>query len=807
MTNQKRTPKSYKARPIKASTWIKPLIVGFVLAISLQASIATSKHQTEQKTHKLARNRILVLGSSSGSDKSPSGSGGDQPPSGSGGNPPPSGSGGQNGSQNLQPQPDPNEKIYNYPQMIRIRTKDRNHSLWLNTTNATTSALFTPVTRLTKQEGEVFHTLSFNFLRYLKEYEFPASCRIAYGSTNPKPVVNFALQVDLKCLIGDLSQVLAIEETKIDGQNAVKFKAGCFPGGRQCLYVLIRKGDSIPKKPEIGFQAQESAKGKTTSSTILMVKNDLNNTGYDLIRDRQNFSISIKSVRKNASLLIDKSSTLALRSIIKLPIHRQGLSPLRPFEFSLKLNGYLSESEVPSTACANIYKNNLQTKFNYMLGNDSICAYGTLDKVSNIVIRNITRPLPQTPSTSLKMPSASKSTSYSGTKANLPRQQDTLVTVYLNGFMKEKNHMITLNLFPLDYIGSDEVANSTFIVKDGVQKVVDQIYVHMDLNQDYKIGSIWGERNMAFSIGLILMLIPMAGILAFRRECKMRGFYWMQFGVNFYLISQVMLSIVDWFGLEGLWLVQILLIGLSVMGALLGAQSRHSWVILAWQIYGVIDYFLMAGLMEKGPTVFYSLINFVLFFVMAGGYKYIMPETMNHEILVSLVASLTFLNLLGNIWFFTTFFNRLVFMFFNYEIHDYDPFKFYIYYGGFFNILGIVKLFLNEALHWNAEAARSNQKRPELHVKNHGMGDISLDDGLADIQEEIESESLDEKDPGEELQDAEGIDFRADDGLELDDERNPKEVGLLEGNEEQAPVQVKEEEGVEEGGEGADPLG
>ena len=828
--------------------------------------------------------------SASGDNRPPSASGDNRPPSASGDNRPPSASGDENGSPSPEPQPDPNEKIYRDPNMIRIRTRDRKESLWLNTTNASKSTLFTPVVNnLAEQNGNT-RTLSFNFLRYLKKEELPQGCLIKYNEAEVKPVANFALQHGRDCLFGDLNQVIEIIQKDAFGFEGIAIKAGCFPYHiKECLVVMLRHDDAVGDKPEVRLLAHPDSKDIIT---LLMLKNDLNITHNDIIEDKQDFKIVVKSVRKNATVLIDVTSTLALRPVIDQPVPsllKEDAKPddgkdkdkntadqkkETPFKYSLKVYGYLKPDELPKVAgCENKGNSLLSQKLNYMIGNEDQCSYGSLRQVSNIVVRNITRkvlPPNSAESGGSKNSSASSTgngtgladgssarnssanstgnntagnstgnsstnsssnssstgsgngtatgqgtghdTANSGSSGDPATKIDSLVTIYLNTFSGTKDHVLTLNLFPLDYTGIDYKVQTIHPKEDGqpTKLIENQIFATMDINQDFKLEISWRDRNMAFSIGVILLMIPGIGILFFRRECKIRGFYWMQFGVNFYLISQLMLSIVDWLELEGLWFAQILLIGLSMMAALLGAQNRRGWVVLAWQLYGVFDYFLMACLMEKGPTVFYSLINFVLFFVMAGGYKYIMPETMNHEILVSLVASLTFLNLLGNIWFFTTFFNRLVFMFFNYEIHDYDPFKFYIYYGGFFNLMGLVRLYFNEVLSWNAEAARSSQRLPELYVKNHGISDISIDQGLEGIQEYIESEELGEKedftdfgkagrelDHGQELDDAQGGAGYEDDG------KDPKQVGLLE---DEVEDDGSSDDSVE-GGEGADPLG
>ena len=118
----------------------------------------------------------------------------------------------------------------------------------------------------------------------------------------------------------------------------------------------------------------------------------------------------------------------------------------------------------------------------------------------------------------------------------------------------------------------------------------------------------------------------------------------------------------------------------------------------------LVDYVMMALLMQDSGTIFYCLFNVSVYFVIVALIRNSNKNIPEQEFSISFTVSLSMLNQLGNIWYYTTSLNRVLFLFDGLQIHDRDPAFYYLGFGLVFTLIAIARIFLNEYLSWNQEA-------------------------------------------------------------------------------------------------------
>jgi hypothetical protein len=312
-----------------------------------------------------------------------------------------------------------------------------------------------------------------------------------------------------------------------------------------------------------------------------------------------------------------------------------------------------------------------------MYGDVKNCAYGLIDRIPFILFHEETETVPY-----------------------------NFVALKLNSF---EGHEFFVDFVGLNVLHGKKHAFMQTYARDLSSKThfkqMDFLYLNVP-RSEYLIDHLDTSSKFMRSLSnFLLFLIPTFCIIFFNNDFKWNGIYWLQFGVVFNMLSNVTWSMLEQYLVhnEHTFLIYIMLIMTLALSVLL-SDKKDGRLVKIWQVWVVIDYVLMALLMQDKGTFFYCLVNVLTFALVAYFVKKNYKEIRNDELQVSFCVSLSLLTQLGNIWYYTTSLNRVFLLLARHQIHDKNPVFYYLIFGMIFTFMAISRIFLNEFVSWNADA-------------------------------------------------------------------------------------------------------
>lgn len=588
-----------------------------------------------------------------------------------------------------KPKPDllrPADLEFNF----RIREKNLKKSLWLKKKDKGFQTRDKTINMKFKKEDGTFDEsviMSFSFEGLLKKEEMPKVCQTKFEEKKFGANWVIATPKDSKCEYGQFPDVenfvtKTAETTAPDG-----FLVGF--GGQQNFLRLIPKIPGAAEGEQVKFVTYEK-EGKRINTLFIQFENTSMKNFEEKIED--NFVYDSRNFDKTVFVKFNKYFRLAVEPLIKktFKVETEG-DEVKEITVSFKYGKKLTKDEIPEyESCKDVQPD----EFNYIIATKKNCV-----SAMNNVYKKID-------------------------------YKDDIAELHLNWIEKEDfilllkpREKITNNLDFERIVPAKEKDKAQLPIKNLLS-----VYINKDdLKEETKTQE---ERYMRWSISLTISVIPAFAILFFNSNFNYNGFYVMQFGIVFNFVSQITLAIIEWFGLEDLYVAQLLIIILSMLLAMYYCQDRMESLIKVWILFSIVDYSLMAMLMNTSGTFFYGLINVLFFFLLVYLIRMEKSSIPNNEIAISFALSLTMLTLLGNLWYFTTCFNRVYYIFRGFRVHDKKPGLYYMVYGIMFSVISLARLILNEVLPWNKLASY----RPPSKVKR------DLEEGFMDKGEDDEDD-------------------------------------------------------------------
>lgn len=578
---------------------------------------------------------------------------------------------------------------------LRLRQKNREKSLWLDLEDpafSLTSELFNLKYKNSEGKEEEKIIVSFSFKEILKKEQIPEKCQKEVESANFGANWVFSNTEESKCVFGIFPQIDIFEQKKTETlvDDGYLVKLGDFENGDQNFLRLIPKIPGADDTAKYTFVTRKGENDKLVNTLFLKFENK---NEIEIKEKTTDFPFKSQNFEKTVFLTFNKFFTLSAQPLLKrkFKIENEG-DPTKEIQVSLKYGEKLKKEEIPDyPSCKDIKEN----EFNYIIATEKNCIGAMTNIYKEIKILD-----------------------------------KGVIEIHLNWI---ENETFILLLKPRDQTKENEVFKRLFPPKekDKPQGEIKNIFEVFVDKEDTRIEvKTLEQRYMRWGICLFLTIIPGFTILFFSSNFNYNGFYIMQFGVIFNFVSQITLAIIEWFGLEDLYFAQMLIIILSMLIAMYYCQEKIISLTKIWIIFSLIDYTLMALLMNTKGTIFYGLINVVVFFVLAYLIRMEKPRIENYEIAVSFALSITLLTLLGNMWYFTTSFNRVWYIFQGARVHDKKPGLYYLVYGVLFSVLSLGRLVFNEVLPWNRLAG---YRAPEKKKRD-------LEEGFMDKGEEVEEE-------------------------------------------------------------------
>lgn len=590
----------------------------------------------------------------------------------------------------------PKDENFNF----RIRQKDRKKSLWLSSKGKGFETKDQTINlKFKKEDGSFDETVVFSLTLngYLKKEQLPEICQKEFDKMPFEESWAVANTKTSKCTYGRFPQVELFEQKKTEtlADDGYLIKLNIDEDGNQNFLRLVPQIQGEPAGTLFKLITREEDKKQI--STLFVVFENENMT--EIKEETGKFEYESRNFDKTVFVSFERWFRLAVQPLIKqkFKVENDG-DDTKEITFSFKYGKKLKKSEIPEYDSCKEIKDD---EFNYVIATEKNCIGAQTSVFKQLKIDGNTK-------------------------------ENSIIEIDLNWIEKES---FTLLLQPKTRTRLDQEFKRIFTKEEKDKPTVPpknilSIYINSE-DVKFSIKTI-EQRYMRWSICLTIAVIPAFAILFFNSKFNYNGFFIMQFGIIFNFVSQITLAVIEWFGLEDLYFAQLLIIALSMLVAMYYCQDRRESLTKIWIIFSMIDYALMAMLMSTSGTFFYGLINVLCFFILVYLIRMEKPTIPLHEIAVSFALSLTMLTLLGNMWYFTTSFNRIWYIFQGARVHDQRPGLYYMVYGLLFSIMSLMRLILNDALPWNRLAGY----RPPSKVKR------DLEQGFMDKGEQEDDDDL-----------------------------------------------------------------
>lgn len=401
------------------------------------------------------------------------------------------------------------------------------------------------------------------------------------------------------------------------------------------------------------------------------------------------YSIKIRDPSRSHILRLNKNNYIVKHPIIK----RKN----RYVTYSLNFGNYLTPDQMPNKNGCKPYTH---VKANYMFEEGSQCAYGKFSRMPKVSIERF--------------------------EEDAGRQK---VVMIANHFEGQEFYIILESREKLGDKDTD-YRRANFLRHEGTFFHRDLLYLRFEVSE-YKIIADGYYHRLRLTHAFLLLLIPAFFILMFNEDYHTQGLYCLQFGIIFNFVSQISLSIVEWYELEKTFIavygVFILGIGISMLLSLRRLRS----IVFLWKIFTLVDYVLMALLMRERGTLFYAAVNVVVFKALTILLKLNKGETRYMEISISFFTSLCMLNLVGNIMFYTTSLKRIIFLMEGLKLHDKHEALYYLGFGVICSLLSFARLFMTDHAEWNVKARIPLPNfDPDASVSIGGKKEVELGESL-----------------------------------------------------------------------------
>ena len=585
-------------------------------------------------------------------------------------------------------------------------------------------------------------TTSIRFDRFLKESEIPQECKEWLGDQSSGEFnliqynkeekncrgVNFQTNSPKQLDCGMAKQsCLLIFETPI-GDNASKKQKKLYYIDELNFHLrqdenennvgLINYETFDEKRLKQYHNVDHAASARNVEYRFLLDPKD-----YFVVDNLRRFSIKIADPSKHHTLILDDQSYIVRHPLIKKRDPKSGVS------FSFNFQSLLEPDQIPDSrngAC----RNYTQVRANYMFETPHHCVYGLLNHMSKIHY-------------------------HPGNEPNSPIKYP-YVSIVANSFSQD--HFFHIELVGKEVLGRELYHFSRMNLKKGGGKML--VYDTLQLRfepAEYGIRhKEQHEHYIQFLHGLLILVIPAFFLITFNKDYHKHGIYFLQFGIMFNFFSQISLSIIEFYDCDGKFWVVYPLIILTLLISFALSLRKIVQIVMIWKIFTLIDYVLMSLLMGQGHTFLYAIINVAVYQILAFCLKMAKKEVRFMEVSISFVTSLCLHNSLGNILYYTTALNRVIFFMERLSLHDRNPELYYLGYGIICSLVSFARLFLTDYLPWNLEARRKHLSvyDPEFGVQKRAEKEVELSDNI--MEDSGKADGEDEKDGDKDKKEEDG---------------------------------------------------
>jgi len=437
---------------------------------------------------------------------------------------------------------------------------------------------------------------------------------------------------------------------------------------------------------------------------------DLKATDFEIFKQEDSFySLKIRDPSKHHTLLLDKNNYNVKNPLIRYS--KNGVT------LSMNFNSMLDASEMPNKAgCRDM----VHETANYMLEHGNYCTFGVFSRMPYV--------------------------SYHEKDAFIPYS-----VANLQG-NSEPHEIFEIQLLGREFLPHDDdiLTKETKDIK-GKLMTVHKLKLRFERSEYKVIIKEPFERFVKFLFGIICILMPAFFLITFNSDFQTNGIYLLQFGVLFIMFSNLTLSIVEHQDQESKWYWMYPILVFNTIISFLCSDSKIEGLIVVWQSWTFIDYFLMSFLMVENGTFWLAVVNIGVFFFLTMILNCFKDNVRYFEWSISLTTSLSLLTLLGDLLYHTTTLSRILMFFERHKIHDRDPKLYYLGFGIIFSMMSFARLFMADYMSWNVQARirvpsedpmsneiSYNDKEVELtETAEHDLDD-DLDDTIDSIEDEIE---------------------------------------------------------------------
>lgn len=290
--------------------------------------------------------------------------------------------------------------------------------------------------------------------------------------------------------------------------------------------------------------------------------------------------------------------------------------PNGDIKVSLNFAGYLTPKQYPdSVGCAKEREEKVEA--NYMYGNHKTCVYGKLNKIPLVHYHEETSKLPY---------------DFVFLKLNAISGEKFFVDLSGMNLLKGKKHKFFTSAYRIIGRPKDSIVKVHFLYLFTPRS--EYIVEHKSVLQIF-------SRNFA---EFILFILPAFCILFFNNDFRFGKVYWMQFGIVFDFVSNILWSFLDWLKLRHSFVPIYIALAITISIAYTQSMKKIPQVIKFWSVWVIFDYIMMALLMTDSFTVLYSILNVSIFFGVANIARRWKADIQLEELLVSFVISLSMLN-------------------------------------------------------------------------------------------------------------------------------------------------------------------
>ena len=400
---------------------------------------------------------------------------------------------------------------------------------------------------------------------------------------------------------------------------------------------------------------------------------------------KSDYNIHLRDQRKHHSIYLNQHSLLANHPIIK--------QKSRHIIFSINFKSPLTPGQFPDTKPCNLLSRTLKANYVIHIKHD-LCIHGSFNKLPFLY--------------------------YKG--ADLERGRGPSVTMTLHSSPHIK--------FFVTLVGHHRLGMKKFkiyhhVFEKGAYYInFNDVLLPAEASEYKNLAKKIHEKLLKICFGGTLFVTPVVFVLPFSKDVSFRQFYMLQFGIVFNFLSQLDLGLLEMFDLEDQFYTIIPTLILAFYVAV-GLSKRKKYVLVVlWKLLTLGDYFVTAVLMRSKETLYYCLINILIFKTLGFVYKLVNPKVSLVELGISFTVNLSLLNLANNLIYFTTPFSRVMMVMDGQILHNNDPAFYYLGLGIIFTILSFGRMVMLQILPWNVRVRRVREL--DKAVRGTGDGDIEM---------------------------------------------------------------------------------